>query len=101
MTLDIRGITIDLSAAVRAHIERRLRFALGRFSGRIGRVVVRIADENGPRGGRDKRCRIAARLGRRGTVLVEERGEDLQAMIDVAAERMGRVVARSLQRAVA
>ena len=45
-----------------AHVERRLRFALTRFSGRIGRVNVFLTDQNGPRGGIDKTCRIVVRL---------------------------------------
>lgn len=101
MTLDIRANSIALDEGLRRHVERRLRFALGRFAGRLGRVAVRLADENGPRGGRDKRCRIVLRLGRTGTVTIEERGDDVQAAVAVAAERAGRVVARAVRRAVA
>jgi len=101
MRMEIRGRQLDVSEATRQHAERRLRFALGRFSGRVGRVAVRVADVNGPRGGADKRCRIVVWLGRAGTVVVEDCDGDLYAAIDSAADRVGRLVARALHRAAA
>jgi ribosome-associated translation inhibitor RaiA len=56
--VQVRGRNIELTEELRAHVERRLQFALSRFSQRIDRVVVRLADANGPRGGDDKNCPI-------------------------------------------
>ena len=81
MNLEIRGEKYAVSEELQTHIERRLRFALGRFDGRIGRVTVRISDVNGPRGGIDKRCRIEVSLIPRGVVRVE--GDRM--VIDMAA----------------
>ena len=53
-------------------MERRLDFALGRFGGRISQVTVGLEDLNGPRGGADKRCRLAVRLVPSGKVTIEE-----------------------------
>ena len=58
MNIQIRGIGIPPTAALAAHIERRLAFSLSRFSAQIERVVVRFSDMNGPRGGSDKVCRV-------------------------------------------
>lgn len=99
MHLEIRGQHLDVGRAARFHAERRLRFALGRFASRVGRVAVRVADVNGPRGGTDKRCRIVVALGGAGTVVVEDRDADVYAAIDAAADRAGRLVARALHRA--
>ena len=51
MQLEMRGVNYDLDDVLKGHIERRLRFALGRFAARIGRLTVRLTDVNGPRGG--------------------------------------------------
>ena len=46
MNIQIRGIGIPPTAALAAHIERRLAFSLSRFSAQIERVVVRFSDLN-------------------------------------------------------
>ena len=56
MQLRIRGVNYGLDDGLKDHIERRLRFALGRFAARIHRLTVRLTDVNGPRGGLDKRA---------------------------------------------
>jgi hypothetical protein len=73
-------------------------FALGRFSPRIRRVAVYLVDLNGPKGGVDKRCRLVARLLRSRVVTVEDRDGELTALIDRAADRLGRCVRRELER---
>ena len=51
MQLEVSANGVDLTEAIRGYVERRIRFALGSFAGRVERVYVRLADENGPKGG--------------------------------------------------
>jgi hypothetical protein len=62
------------------------------------RVVVRLGDANGPRGGEDKFCRMQVYLERAAPVLIEDAGVDLYAVIDRVAERAGRSVAKRIVR---
>src|SRR3954447_23488504 len=89
MQLRIRGVNYGLDDGLRDYIERRLQFALGRFAARIHRLTVRLTDVNGPRGGLDKRCRIAVALVPRGVVIVEGWGHDPFAVVTQAAKRVG------------
>ena len=98
MRIDVQGLGFPLTAALLNHTERRLRFALTRTSDRIMRVVVRLGDANGPRGGEDKFCRMQVYLERAAPVLIEDAGGDLYAVIDRAAERAGRSVAKRIDR---
>ena len=98
MRIDIKGLGFPLTAALLDHTERRLHFALTRTSDRIRRVVVRLGDTNGPRGGEDKFCKIQVHLEHAPLVLIEDAGTDLYAVIDRVAERAGRNVARCLDR---
>ena len=98
MRVDIRGQGFSVSEALRAHVERRLHFALGRFGGRVRQATVRLSDLNGPRGGLDKACRIAVRLPALRDLVVEDADGDLYIAIDRAAERAGRSVGRQLAR---
>lgn len=90
-----KGLTA--SGPARDYLERRLGFALGRLSHRVRHVRALLADQNGPRGGEDKSCRLQVRS-RLGLVQVEERHRDLYAAIDLATERMRRTLARTLER---
>lgn len=84
----------DLTEAFRGYVERRLRFALGRFGGRVGQVTVRIGGD----GPTENRCRISTEVLPFGRVAVEESDPDLFAAIDRATGRIGRLFGRELER---
>jgi hypothetical protein len=96
MQLDIRRQGVDLDNETKARMERRLDFALGRLDRHVLRVWVHLADENGPRGGIDKRCRVLVRLQHMPDVLVEDRGDDLPSLLDRTINRAGLAVRREV-----
>jgi putative sigma-54 modulation protein len=96
--LQVRGKNLKLSESLHGHVRRRVEFSLARFSARLVRVFVLLADASGPRGCRNRSCRIAVRLCPAGSVLVEHSGTDLYAAIDQACDRAGRAVAREVER---
>lgn len=96
MTIDLRSSRVEISDALRDHIERRVDFAVRRFAARIRRIVVRLVDLNGPRGGPDKRCRIIAFLEEEGSVIVEATDADAYAAASQAAGRLDERVRRAL-----
>ena len=98
MHIDIQAHGFKLSEALREHVERRLRFAFGSTSARIRHIAVRLSDENGPRGGMDKRCAIRVSVPGAPPLLTEQYETDLYVAIDRAADRAGRTLARWLGR---
>ena len=98
MRLMMHARKVTLSHSLRDHIERRLRFALGRLGNRIDRVTVRLEDLNGPRGGVDKRCRIEASVVRSCKLQVEVMGAEIEPAVDRAADRIARRVKDDLDR---
>jgi hypothetical protein len=52
--IDITAHNFLLTDALRIHAERRLHFSLSNYDERIQRVVLRLSDINGPRGGADE-----------------------------------------------
>ncbi len=98
MNLLVLGEGIRVREGLREHIARRLSFSLTRFGPAIVRIDVRVGDANGPRGGVDKYCRITVRLKASGSIVIEAREDDLYAAVAYAAERVGRTVARALDR---
>jgi hypothetical protein len=87
--------TVDM---LREHAKRRLGFALRRFEHRVGRITVRLIDQNGPRRGVDSRCAITAELvdGRR--IFVEAITAWPFASITRAAARLNHALSRELRR---
>ena len=98
MELEIRGLNVQVTESLKAHCERRLQFALGRFSERVRRVVVRFEDINGRRGGEDQSCRMEVILSEGGSVHVEGTARTPWVALDVAARCASQAVSRELQR---
>ena len=98
MQIDIQARDFSLTKALRGHIRRRLYFSLSTRADHIQRVMVRLSDTNGPRGGEDKRCQIQVRLPHLPDVVIEDTEVNLYTAIDRAADRAGRTVGRRLSR---
>jgi len=98
MQIDIQTKGFELTEALRRHIIRRLGFRLSISDQPVQRVNLHLMDENGPRGGKDKRCRIRIILARVADVVVEDTQVDLYLAIDRAIDRAGRSLNRRLER---
>ena len=98
MQLSIIDQNDSLNASMREFAERRLRFALSRFSSKIELVTVVVRDLNGPRGGVDKFCRITVKMRRLASVRITSLHGELEACLARAADRAGRSVARAVER---
>ena len=89
----------QVTASDRQRIQDRIRVALTRFTPLIRGLTVTISDENGLRGGVDKKCQLVVRL-HAGRVVVNEQASAVMAAVTQAAERAARSVARVHHRAV-
>lgn len=98
MLIEIQARNFPLTNALRGHIQRRLDFALSTRYEHIQRILVRLSDTNGPRGGSDKCCHIQITLPRLADVVIEDTESDLYDAINRAADRASRTVARKLAR---
>lgn len=98
MQMDIQSQGFTLTDGIRDYVMKRLAYGLNHGDDHITRVIVRLSDINGPRGGDDKRCLIEVRLKAAPAVVIEDTEADLYVAIDRAAERAGRSLARRLAR---
>jgi ribosome-associated translation inhibitor RaiA len=93
VNLDIRLKGPTASDDLSRHAETRLRLALSRYSNRLGLVRVSVDVE-----GREVRCELVARLVDGEELRVDDAGGDPSLLISLAVERLGRLVARTLER---
>jgi putative sigma-54 modulation protein len=98
MRLDIHHQGVELDEETRRAIGHRLEVALARFEPRLLRAAVYVSEQNGPRGGVDKRCRVLVRLRRHGEVIVAADDADLFAAVHRAADRSAQALVRELDR---
>ena len=98
MLINIQTQGLELTEALQDYTEKRLAYALSHGQQQIQRVQVRLIDVNGPRGGVDKRCQVDVRLKGLPAIVVEDTESDLYLAIDRAAERVGRTLARRLDK---
>ncbi len=80
-------------------VERRILFAFSRFESHIERIILVVADENGPKGGIDKACRIEVRLRRMPEIIVNDQDSEISRCVARIVDRAGRSVTRSISRA--
>ncbi|MBK9022075.1 MAG: HPF/RaiA family ribosome-associated protein [Sulfuritalea sp.] len=98
MHIQIHAEHFALTEGLRDHVAKRLAYALNHGRDIVSRIVVRLSDVNGPRGGIDKRCGIEVRLKGASTIAIDDTEADLYVAIDRAAERTGRTLDRRLAR---
>ncbi len=98
MNVEIRGHGVVLNDELRVYAERRVRFAFHAFGDAVLRVRIRIHDENGPRGGADKVCRVTVSARPAIAVLVEDVDATAQGAIGRGVERAANALRRALDR---
>lgn len=88
------------SPALRDHILTMMGHALDQHSGKVKSIDVRLHDENGPKGGVDRRVHAVVHLMRGEPVVIEQKGEDAYATIAKTADRVKQAVGRRLGKLV-
>ena len=97
ITVQTRGCT--LNQANRARMITQLRLHLGRFSEVISHVEATFSDENGPKGGIDKRCRLTINLSTGlPPVTVQHQSTSMNGALLNAVHKGKRSIARSIDR---
>jgi putative sigma-54 modulation protein len=98
MRLKIHALHVPVTPGLRERIARRAYFCLSRFGERIAGVTIRISDENGPRRGVDRVCRVVTTIRGTAPLVVEDRDSRITLAVDHALHRTARSVARLLRR---
>lgn len=99
MELSIRTRSVEVTAALRKLIARRLQFALDAFGDRVSTASVYLADVNGPRGGVDKSCQITVAVHGIGDIHVTRSGSTAEAALTRASRHVKYLVSEALKQA--
>jgi putative sigma-54 modulation protein len=98
MNFEICSKGVHMTNKLQDFVERKLQYALGRFSHRIQDVRVLLTDINGPKGGEDIECHIKANLVRAGAITIKETREDAFSAVARASQRVSQTLSRQIAR---
>lgn len=96
MEVHLLARQFPLTPALRSYAQRRLRHAFSFARDKLGDVVVRLGDINGPRGGQDMQCHILVAVPGRPTLVVRDVQDNLYTAIDRAVKRAAYKVRQAL-----
>jgi ribosomal subunit interface protein len=97
MNIEIRATNVEVTAALEQHITTKISAAVRFQRDHLDRVLVRICDVNGPKGGRDIHCHVVARLRGR-TLVVHDLAEDAYDAATHAAARLSELMVGVVER---
>lgn len=86
------------SSEFRELAESRVRFVMRRMAWMVSRAQVQLSDQNGPRGGIDKRCQVMLKTDRNGVLVIRSTASDWRSALDSALERASRLLLRMWRR---
>lgn len=87
MNLQMVAQDFSLTPSLQNYLQRRLGTAFARASSRVMRIVVRLRDLNGPRGGCDMVCQINVSIPGQSDVVIREVQTDMYKAINAAVKR--------------
>lgn len=97
MRLEVKLRDTDAQGILRDYVQRRLAFAIGRFSDRIDGVTFSIQADSFERRG-NFTCKVNVELQPFGAVQAEATNRDVYAAIDHTVRRLARRCARKVER---
>ena len=98
MQIDIQSRGFSLTDSLMNYAQQRMQLAMAYCNGHVSRIVMRLSDINGPRGGADKRCHIQVVLTGIPDVVVNDTEVNLYDAIDRAVDRTRRAVVKKVDR---
>ena len=98
MDFDVRMHQVDLVNGLRAYVERRLRFKLGRHAGHVRTLKLLLTEQDSTTASGAKLCFLEAKLVPTGEVIVMETNRDLYTAVSHAIERFKTALQRKIER---
>lgn len=99
MKVNLRGVHIELTDAIKAHVQRHLIDPIETFfDSEAAEMEIHLRDNNGPKGGNDMECAVTVRIPRQQSIHVTETSDDLYKSIDLCRDRLETAVKRLIER---
>lgn len=99
MKVNVRGVQLELTEAMKAHVQAHLVEPIEHFyDSEAAEMEIHLRDVNGPKGGRDMECSVTVRVPRGQSIHVTEVSDDIYKSIDLARDRVEKAAKRLIER---
>lgn len=99
MRVVMKGVHLKLTDRLKEHVEETLVAPLTRFfDSEAASLEIHFVDNNGPKGGLDKECRVTLFIPGARAIHVEEAAEDPYKAADLVRDRLEKALKRELER---
>lgn len=99
MKVILKGVHITLTERLKAYVDEHLVAPIERFfDDEAAELDIHLVDSNGPKGGRDKECRVTAFIPGSAPMHITEATDDLFQSIDFARDRLEKTIKREQER---
>ena len=99
MKVLLRGVHLSLSDGLKAYVQEHLVEHVERlYDDEAAEIDISLVDNNGPKGGMDKDCRVTVRLPALAGIHVAETAETLHQAIDAVRDRLVTTLKRTLEK---
>ena len=92
----IKSHDFTITQAMERFIQRKTRTMMSASQEQTERLVVRLRDINGPKGGQDKECSVEVTLPNFAPIVVKKRSSNAYASISQALKRASRITLRRI-----
>lgn len=98
MQIQVQTHDVEHTDELEAFVREKVEEALEHFAEQLTRVEVHLSDENGPKGGADKSCRMEGRPKGLDPITVEHRSDNVHGAIREASGKLKRAIRHQLGR---
>ena len=99
MRVVMKGVHLKLSDRLKDHVHETLVAPLTRFfDSEAAMLEIHFVDNNGPKGGLDKECRVTLHIPGARSIHVEEAAEDPYKAVDLVRDRLEKALKREVER---
>ena len=99
MKVNLKGVHLVLTDAIKAHVQSHLVAPIERFyDSEAAELEIHLRDSNGDKGGVDKECSVTVRVPHAASIHITEVAEDIYKAIDLARDRVEKSAKRLVER---
>jgi putative sigma-54 modulation protein len=95
----LKGVHVNLGPRLKEHVETHLVQQIASFyNDEAAEIEIHLRDNNGPKRGNDRECSVTFRMPGSSSIHVTEISDDMYKSIDLARDRLERLIKRELQK---
>ncbi len=99
MKVILKGVHLSLTERMKAYVQEHLVEPIQRFyDDEAAELNIHLVDNNGPKGGTDKECRVTAFIPGSVPLHITEATDDIFQSIDFARDRLENALKREMER---